>query len=339
MIKSLQVMNKFQKLGLLALLVSLFSVLDAGAQGFNAKYRYWSYGVTMNAINYVGDVDPGPSILSPGIKFTRYNFGAVVMRRLGARVSARGTFSYGRVAGNDFVNSKYTTKGGDIFRKARNLSFFNNILELKGDVVIDFIEHRGKYQKRPDFVPYAFVGLAYFYHNPKTRANLGNGEQVYELREYSTEGQETGIADASKKYSLHQIAIPVGLGLRYKVSKQIDLAVEIGWRFTFTDYIDDVGGKFVDKAELYAAKGRDAVLLSDRSWEAYENDLVDGIPTNFGGMTSYYDSSTAKTFISVGGPPDGNARSKTSNRSDAYIVTGLHLMYIIPTKVICPKFR
>ncbi len=338
MIKSLQVMNKLKKLGLLALLVSLFSVVDAGAQGFSAKYRYWSYGVTVNAMNYVGDVDPGPSILSPGIKFTRYNFGAVVMRRLGARVSARGTFSYGRVGGDDFVNSKYVTKGGDIYRKARNLSFFNNIYELKLDAVIDFVEHRGKYQKRPDFVPYGFVGLAYFHHNPKTRVDFkdGSGEQVVELRDFSTEGQGTGIDNASKKYSLHQIAIPIGLGIRYKVSKQVDLAFEIGWRFTFTDYIDDIGGKYVNKQELYAATGDiKSVLLSDRSWEqSGDTKLVSPRYTEYFG-----DSTNAYTFMTVGGPPNGDARAKDSGRNDAYIITGLHLMYIIPTKVICPKFR
>ncbi len=332
-------MNGLSKIVLLSFLFSFFLVLNINAQGFNAKYKYWSIGGTVNTMNYVGELDPGPSFLSPGIKFTRYNFGAAVMRRLGSRVSVRGTFSYGRIGGNDFVNSSYSTKGGahaDINRKSRNLEFFNNIFELKGDVVIDFIEHRGKYQKRPDFVPYMFVGLAYFHHNPKARADLGlgGGEQVYKLRDYHTEGQGTHIGGASKPYALNQIALPIGLGMRYKLSKQLDVAFEIGWRFTTTDYLDDAGGKYVDAQQLYAATGSmESVILANKS------ELLSTDPA-FDGMLHTTTTVNGKPFTTLGDDKSGSThRGDTKGRRDAYIITGFHLMYIIPSKVICPKFR
>jgi hypothetical protein len=338
-------MNRLYKLVLLTFLFCLFLVFDTMAQGFNSKNKYWSIGATLNIMNYVGDVDPGPSFISPGLKFTKYNLGAVVMRRISPRVSLRGAFSFGKIGGSDYANSTYSLSGGDVNRKARNLSFKNNIYELKGDVVIDLIEHRGRYQKRPDFVPYLFVGLAYFHQNPKVKTNLGDGEQTYVLKDYHTEGQGLkGVDNASKPYNLNQIALPLGLGVRYKLSKQLDLAFEIGWRFTTTDYLDDIGGKYVDKNQLFNAMGggkkaHDAVLLSDMSWQhADDPNLPQGaspIPNQVGDPSNPY--SLSYNTLDVAGT--NNARAKASHRKDAYIITGLHLLYIIPTKVICPKFR
>jgi hypothetical protein len=332
-------MNRLCKLVLMSFVFSCVFALESSAQGFNTKNRYWSIGVSLNAMNYVGDLDPGPSFISPGIKFTRYNFGAFVTRRISPRVSFRGALSMGRISGDDYVNSSYSSK--DIHRKARNLSFFSNIFEVKGDVVIDLIGHRGRYERRPDFVPYLFAGLAYFHHNPKTKMD----GSTYALRDFATEGQGTGIAGTSdRKYNLHQIALPIGIGLRYKLSKNLDLAFEIGWRFTTTDYLDDVGGKYVDKNELYNAmgggdRGLTAVQLSDRSFEIIEQkgdmNLISGL------SNSVYVENVGGTNISSfnGYGTSADYRGDRKGRRDAYIVTGFHLSYIIPKRVVCPKFR
>ncbi|MCS6823029.1 MAG: DUF6089 family protein [Cytophagaceae bacterium] len=342
------------------LFITLFAVADyCFAQGFSKKNKYWSVGGTLNAMNYVGELDPGPSFISPGIKFTKYNIGAVGMYRIAPRLSARAAFSYGRIKGSDERNSNFTYKGGDIYRKMRNLSFRSQIFEFKVDAVVDFIEHRGRYQKRPEFVPYAFVGLAYFHHNPQT---VFNGRWV-NLQPLSTEGQ--GVIDgAPKKYSLHQIAFPIGLGIRYKLSKQLDLAFEIGWRFTTTDYLDDVGGRYVDKAKLKELKGESASLLSDRSWELINQNSVYYDTTG----TLVFNAGEYQQFVKKNGiyldangnwsvnaygqgfngdtnhplypnVESGDQRGDKKGRRDAYIITGVHLMYIIPTRVVCPKFR
>ena len=324
-------MNGLHKLVLLVFLFCFFLVFDSNAQGFNSRNKYWAIGGALNAMNYVGELDPGPSFLSPGIKFTRYNFGLDVMRRISPRIFIRGTFSMGRITGDDFVNSKYTYTAGDIYRKARNLSFASQIYELKGDVVIDLIEHRGKYQKRPDFVPFLFVGLAYFHHNPTAKLN----GKTYDLRDLSTEGQGTGLDNASKKYRLNQIALPIGLGIRYKLSKQLDLSFEMGWRFTTTDYLDDVGGKYVDKTGLYNAKGLDAVYLADRTPEVVTDlNLVEYIPSQGGTYAEIIGGvPTGRTSINGVGN-SGDQRGDKKGRRDAYIITGLHLVYIIDRKSV-----
>src|ERR1700749_957979 len=108
-------MNRLYSVVLLVLLSFLFSfsvIFEADAQKFPKKYKYWSIGGSLNTMNYVGDLDPGPSFVSAGLKFTRWNFGVDVTRRMGTRTTLRGTMSYGRIAGSDFDNSSYSYKGG-----------------------------------------------------------------------------------------------------------------------------------------------------------------------------------------------------------------------------------
>jgi hypothetical protein len=307
----------------------------AFAQQSFKKNRYWSIGGCLNAMNYVGDLDPGPSFLSPSIKFTRYNFGITALYRIEPRISLRGTFSYGRIKGADSESANYDDK--NINRLFRNLSMRNQIYEFKMDVVIDLFENRGKYTKRPDYTPYIFAGLAYFHHNPEGLTPDGNWVS---LRNLHTEGQ--GLAGGAKPYSLNQIALPIGVGFRYKLAKHLDLAFEIGWRFTTTDYLDDVGGKYYDKEQLQANYGDLSVIMSDRSYEGYQNnpEVQQAANDYYGGNPLHSPYPSSPQYISmIGYGANGDQRGDLKGRRDTYIITGFHLTYILPEKVICPKFR
>jgi hypothetical protein len=311
-------MNKIKKFVFLGVLVSLFqvSVFGQGGAGFK-KHKYTSIGFCINAMNYVGEVDPGPSFLSPGIKFTRPNFGVTYTKRVAPRYSLRGAVSWGRVKGDDYQNASFDDK--DIHRKFRNLSFRSSILEVKADVIVDLWENRGRYTKRPDYNIYAFGGLAYFHMNPKT---YYNGSWVA-LEPLKLEG---------KSFSLHQVALPVGLGFRYKLGKQWDLAFEMGWRFTLTDYMDGISKTYVDKSTLGSPT---AIALSDRSGELLNgHDEIAPYIAQQGVVADPYSQSG---YQIRGYGSAGNQRGD-SNR-DWYIITGFHLNYIIPGRVICPKFR
>ncbi|MBC7450160.1 MAG: outer membrane beta-barrel protein [Cytophagales bacterium] len=330
-------------LSILFLAVFTQNTVSAQQQSFK-RNRYYSIGACLNAMNYVGDLDPGPTILSPSIKFTRYNFGITTLYRYSPRVSFRGTFSYGRIKGSDAESSNYDIK--NVNRLYRNLSFRNQIYELKADIVIDLFENRGKYTKRPDYTPYIFAGLAYFHHNPQAQDPNGNW---VDLRPLHTEGQ--GLPGGPKQYSLNQIALPIGAGFRYKLTKQLDLAFEIGWRFTLTDYLDDVGGKYADKQQLTDNYGDLSRVMSDRSYEAYSTNpevqaSADNHYGSVGGDASVegYDpghniGSTDPWLAINSYGTAGVQRGDTKGRRDVYIITGFHLTYILPEKVVCPKFR
>ena len=307
-----------------------------GQQDFK-KYRYYSIGGCLNAMNYIGDLDPGPSFLSPSIKFTRYNFGVTALYRLQPRVSLRGTLSYGRIKGDDAVSADYESK--NVNRLYRNLSFRNQIYEVKFDVVIDLFANARRYTKRPDYTPYMFIGLAYFHHNPQ--GQTPDGDWV-NLKDLHTEGQ--GLPGGPKNYSRNQLALPIGLGFRYKLSKQWDLAFDIGWRFTLTDYLDDVAGVYYDKQALTDNYGDMSRIMSDRLYEAYvaNPEFAGSIDNTYGGGPQPYAGHTLQNdgwnHTSTYGQ-QGGQRGDLKGRRDLYLVTGFHLTYIFPGKVVCPKFR
>lgn len=331
-------MKQFKSLFFVIFLLSLCT-FNSNAQKSFKKYRYYSIGGCINAMNYVGDLDPGPSFLSPSIKFTRYNLGVTALYRVKPRVSLRGTFSYGRIKGVDSESADYQEK--NVYRLYRNLSFRNQIYELKVDVVIDLFANARRYTKRPDYTPYMFVGLAYFHHNPQ--GQNANGDWV-NLKDLHTEGQ--GMPGGPKNYSRNQLALPIGLGFRYKLSKQWDLAFDIGWRFTLTDYLDDVAGVYYDKQKLTDRYGDEARMMSDKSYAAYTSnpELAASVDNHYGtSPETYYpgqpqNQNDGWTGISTYGQ-NGGQRGDLKGRRDVYIVTGFHLTYIFPGKVVCPKFR
>ena len=47
-------------------------------------------------------------------------------------------------------------------------------------------------------------------------------------------------------YKKLQVAIPLGIGARFRLNEVLDFSVEFGFRYLFTDYIDDVSQNYVD---------------------------------------------------------------------------------------------
>ncbi|WP_026209616.1 DUF6089 family protein [Cytophaga aurantiaca] len=330
-------MKQFKSLFFVIFLLSLCT-FNSNAQKSFKKYRYYSIGGCLNVMNYVGDLDPGPSFLSPGTRYTRYNIGVTGLYRIKPRISLRGTISYGRIKGDD-ANSSLDNE--DKYRAFRNLSFRNQIYEAKFDLVIDLFENSRRYTKRPDYTPYMFIGLAYFHHSPEAKNPQGDW---IDLKSLHTEGQ--GLPGGPKNYSRNQLAIPIGVGFRYKLSKQWDLAFDIGWRFTLTDYLDDVAGVYYDKQKLTDAYGDEARIMSDRSYAAYSSnpELAASADNTFGSNPETYYAGKPQnqqdgwTGVTTYGQPGGQ-RGDLKGKRDVYTVAGFHLTYIFPGKVVCPKFR
>ncbi len=130
----------------------------------------------------------------------------------------------------------------DPILKNRNLSFRNSIIELGTQLEIYYFEcERGN--KQHFATPYLFFGFSAFYSNPET---LYNGEW-YKLRDIGTEGQLLG---GGKKYNLINFAIPLGAGFKVFVGKSVSINIFSGFRKTFSDQVDDVGGSYADVARF-----------------------------------------------------------------------------------------
>lgn len=137
--------------------------------------------------------------------------------------------------------------------KDRNLNFTSQILEFHVGAEYDIFN---AYEYK--LTPYIFAAVAGYHYNPYTYTVTN--QQVY-LQPLGTEGQGFG---GRKKYSLTQLAIPVGGGLKMYLTDNIGIRVEAAIRILSTDYLDDVSTVFVNRTDLLTNNGQQAVDLAFR---------------------------------------------------------------------------
>ncbi|MEI8278273.1 MAG: DUF6089 family protein [Bacteroidota bacterium] len=146
--------------------------------------------------------------------------------------------------------------------KARNLSFTTNIGELHGGLELNLLPIDFDRMK---VTPYVFGGVGVFYFNPYVTDD--NGNKVF-LRPLSTEGEGIPTYPDRKPYSLIQVSFPVGGGLKFFVGKTLMITTEVGFRYTSTDYLDDVSKSYVNLDTLQKYRGKVAVQWSYRGNKA-----------------------------------------------------------------------
>lgn len=329
-------MKRFCTLVLLLIFTITLAATDADAQRFTQRKRYGSVGLTLGASNYFGDIVPEPDFTSFRFKSTRPNVGISYTQRYFPRVSGRIAFNWARIMGDDRLSAS-VDEGENAGRFKRNLSFRNDIKELSAVAIVDLFENRNNYRRRPDFVPYGFLGIAVLHHNPKAYYENGSRQGTtpndiptgwYELQPLGTEGQYADDGDYPEAYKRVQFAIPFGLGVRYKIDRFWDLNLEIGWRKTFTDYLDDASAGFARKSDILSGGGENptaAAILSDRSAETGFATVPDPSGSPYVVVPSY-------------GSPVNPKRGNNSD-DDWYITTGITLNYILTPRVRSPKFR
>ena len=201
-------------------------LISAEAQ-FKYANKFWEVGVALGTSSYGGELTN--SILDPkqlhfaGGAFLRYHPSRFVGLRL------QGT--YGNVSGND-ADSK------DLNNQIRNLSFKSHIFEV--GLMADFFILGYNPEKSNMFSPYISAGISVFNFKPKARHFDPNYfDKWVELQPLHTEGQ--GAMPGRDPYKLTQASVPLAIGVLYAVHSHINIGLELGYRITFTDYIDDVG--------------------------------------------------------------------------------------------------
>ena len=147
--------------------------------------------------------------------------------RYNHRLSIRGDLTYLRLSGTD--------KNG--LNKSRNLSFRSPAVELAAGVIYDIIPFERNYRIRAQYTPYLFAEIGVFYFNPRAEYN----GKWYSLRPLMTEGN---------KYKSINLSLPFGGGLRYKLNSYMDISLEMAYRKTFTDYLDDISTVYRDQSSF-----------------------------------------------------------------------------------------
>jgi hypothetical protein len=369
---------------------------------FSKSKKYISFGGGAGISNYFGDLAPNNTRTSTNMGYTRTYLTGYYLQRVHPNVTIRGALSWMQLRGDDYsVLSASSPDGVDLGRFRRNLSFRNNIFEMSAVGIFELFPTDRGYLRRTFVNPYALLGLSVFTHNPSTKTPVPTkpGDPKSEwvnLRPLGTEGQFTGVAGTPKPYSLLQLGVPIGLGVRYRLLDKWDLSLELGYRFVFTDYIDDVSGKYPSEevyqemynqgnyagismsnrsAELYAAvevqrrtdalkviarafpvKDRASISgrLDEKNKEYFVQDaekiaaIVDPQVYNAKDVNyhRYYladeskpdEPSNRRYWTRLNGDESG-AAPRGNKRRDYWLVTALHLSYILEIKQKPPKFR
>jgi hypothetical protein len=94
--------------------------------------------------------------------------------------------------------------------------------------------------------------------------------QKYFLRPLGTEGQGSPNYPDRKQYSTMAMCLPIGVGIKYSLTDKINLGFEILYRFTSTDYLDDVSKTYAPDAFAQTLPDGTPTVwyqLQDRSYE------------------------------------------------------------------------
>lgn len=306
---------------------------------FGKEKVYDMLGFSVSALNYYGDLSPRPSRFSTDISFTRPAVGLVFSHRFGPRYAITGSFMYGTLKGADSESADRGDPENGVYRYQRNLSFRNRIKELSVVGSFDLFQNSATYISRVNWTPYGFFGISALLHNPQALAPaqdlngnaLPEAGQWIDLQPLGTEGQHSQLEATDANYGIEpykklQIAIPFGLGARFRLNEVLDFSVEGGFRYLFTDYIDDVSGNYVDLGVF--GSNELAKALSYRSSEVAEPN------------SSYIgrDGQTYEVIQGYGSEQASNVRGSKNDR-DIFMVTTFKLTYILGKSFHRAKFR
>jgi len=137
-------------------------------------------------------------------------------------------YNYGQIKAEDAFS-----KNADF--RMRNLNFKTSLHEIAFIGSFNFLDMYSP-GSRKRVTPYLFAGLGGVIFEPKgIYKDPNNAETLFPLRDINTE-------DLPTPYRNYAVVIPYGVGIKYKKSENWTLFGQIGYRTTFTDYLDDVSG-------------------------------------------------------------------------------------------------
>lgn len=306
---------------ILAFLISVVAQAQYGRNNKNARFtqkkKYFTIGFAPAMNLFMGDIANKNKNLSTDYKEIRANAAFVGTYKITPRLSMRAGLTYMEVGGDD--SNLAADKGPDFGRWKRNLHFKNQMVETSFGFTFDLIPNNGAYYARQMITPYLIAGAGLLYHTPKA-LTPGGGTWV-NLRDLQTEGVSYGSVT---------ISIPMGIGVRAKLTSFLDIGVEVTYRTTMTDYLDDISGNFpldpdpASQSWIMASRS----LETEAAWSGKPRDI------SLVGTKTYTTTSGKQITTGFGyGPGEwrGSANIPDGGSNfDGILSFGLHAMYVIP---------
>ena len=258
----------------LSFIIIFFVTFSFRSQAQMEEFQYvqtGEFGVTAGAAHYFGDLNNRANINRPKIAL-----GAFFRRQFGNYISARIMGHYAKLGYSDIYSKNE-------FQQSRNLSFNSDIFELA--IVGDFNFFKFiPTDPNHSFTPYASLGVGFMTYDPYA---YYNDEKVY-LRPLNTEGQT--FYQGRKSYGTTALVVPVGFGVKYAISDKVNLSFEVNYRFTTTDYLDDVSTTYIGIDKFPSTSGGKSLagIMQDRSYEVGPVIGVEGRQRGFSKQKDQY---------------------------------------------------
>ena len=239
------------------LITAAFISATAGLNSLKAQYesvvREGEIGVAVGLGHYFGDLNTRAALNRP--KFTA---GAFFLKQFNNYIGLKVAANYAQLGYSDAYSKNET-------QKRRNLSFNTDIWELSVSGNFNFFKYYPGVEGF-SYTPYVSLGVGVFSYDPY--AYLG-GKKYY-LRPLGTEGQGSAAYPGRKAYGSMAICLPLAVGMKFSLNENTNVFAEVGYRFTTTDYIDDVSTTYAGASafpNLPNGQPSAAFLLQDRSYE------------------------------------------------------------------------
>lgn len=236
------------KKSIIAFIAAIISI-SSYAQDMNAYVQQGEFGVAAGVGNYFGDLNTRASLSRP-----KFSAGIFFVKQFGSYIGLKVAGNYARLGYSDIYSVNPV-------QKARNLSFNSNIWEFSVSGNFNFFKFFPGVSGY-SYTPYVSLGVGVFSYDPYA---FYYGEKQF-LRPLGTEGQGSTAYPDRKPYGSMAVCFPFAVGMKYNMNESINVFAEIGYRFTTTDYLDDVSTTYAPDA---FPNGQPEInyLLSDRSYE------------------------------------------------------------------------
>ncbi|PZX51925.1 OmpA family protein [Algoriphagus chordae] len=277
-----------KKLSLLILAFAFAFSAQAQLHGYK-----WRFGVSAGTTNYLGDIRPME--VNNFQNFTKYyKRYKTYSDQLSYQLSIE--YALGNSVGLMLTGGSYQFGSSDRFIKNDGSLFiesptFDRALNFQTDVYdagLSFVikpDNNWLLSGKSFFAPYITVGAgvqSFKVHGDLLDAN-GNQYNYFNAAVIPDGVFETELSSLRTEnpdgYKTTSLYANVGLGLRFRITKSIELFAQSDFKRTNTDYLDDVSGVYrssYDNAfQEYAAKPGTNMVSSDNPYRGMENGRPD----------------------------------------------------------------
>jgi len=222
-------------IGFILIFTALCNPQDVQAQRLGHFYLAPQFGT----MYYNGELkDNG----APDTDYMHLFWGAGVRYKVKNIATFGITYQQGRISGADSLGDS---------NPERDFHFKSFTKEFALTAKVNFINFN-KERLNPEQIIWRYgvvVGLGYLNYKPRVLSEDG----WLDARKLGTEGQNVpDNSDYPDPYKNWTVTAKLGTELTFELSRRVDLDIFTIYNFAFTDYLDDVGGKYPDPTDLLA---------------------------------------------------------------------------------------